>query len=351
MSRAQALACGMSARTIARRRASGDWIELLPGIYLVAGHRRSHEMWVRAASLWAGGRATVHGPSAAFWHGMRETAPLPVLVTVPRNVRRVRRAEIRVRTKDLAAVDRVELRGIGVTGRGLTVLETAAVHDDGPAFLDRALQRYVEPADLQAAYARGLGGHGMDRAGRLLVAAMDRADSALERRLLQLVRGAGVTGVVRGLPFQGWHIDIAFPDVRVAVEVDGWAWHVDRDGSAVTGPSRTPWSVPAGWCCGSPGPTSTSTRAGRWPRSGQPCGGDRGVADDRCRIRHASFTTSRSWRRDQSRSCTTGAGASAAIGPSRSRTPWNSRFSSTAATAAALIPESNTVRNHSGKSW
>ena len=229
VTRAQALACGLSARTIARRRAAGAWIELLPGVYLVAGHRRSHEMWVRAAWLWAGTRATVHGPAAAFWHGMLDAAPSPVQVTVPRGVRRARRAEVRIRHKDLAAADRLALRGIEVTARGLTVLETAAALDDGPAFLDRALQRYLRPEDLRAAYARGLGGYGMERAGRLLVAAMDRADSALERRLLRLLRAAGVTGVVRGLPFRAWHVDIAFPDVRLAVEVDGWAWHVDRD--------------------------------------------------------------------------------------------------------------------------
>jgi very-short-patch-repair endonuclease len=32
-----------------------------------------------------------------------------------------------------------------------------------------------------------------------------------------------------GVPFGRWTIDIAFPEAEVAVEVDGWAWHVDVD--------------------------------------------------------------------------------------------------------------------------
>lgn len=229
VSRSQALHCGVSARTIARRRSSGVWRELFPGVYLVAGHRCTPEVRVRAAWLWAGERCTVHGPAAAFWHGMLPDVPQLVLLTVPRSLRKETRPGVLLRNKDLAVADRVSLRGVTVTGRGLTVLETAAMLDRGAAFLDRALQRYLTPEDLCDAYSRALGGHGMARAGQLLRAAMDRADSAAERELLRLLREAAVPGVVRGMPFQGWFVDIAFPDARVAVEVDGWAWHVDAE--------------------------------------------------------------------------------------------------------------------------
>jgi hypothetical protein len=61
------------------------------------------------------------------------------------------------------------------------------------------------------------------------VATADRADSAAERLIVKLLRGAGITGWERGVPFGPWTIDLAFPDAKVAVEVDGWAWHVDVD--------------------------------------------------------------------------------------------------------------------------
>ena len=41
---------------------------------------------------------------------------------------------------------------------------------------------------------------------------------------------AAVTGWVLGLRVDGVVLDVAFPAARVAIEVDGWAWHsgVDR---------------------------------------------------------------------------------------------------------------------------
>jgi very-short-patch-repair endonuclease len=79
------------------------------------------------------------------------------------------------------------------------------------------------------AYCRNLGAYGSARIADLLVPAADRADSAAKRVIVGLLRGARITGWQRGLPFGPWTIDVAFPDAKVAVEVDGWAWHVDVD--------------------------------------------------------------------------------------------------------------------------
>jgi very-short-patch-repair endonuclease len=32
-----------------------------------------------------------------------------------------------------------------------------------------------------------------------------------------------------GYPFGRYRIDLAFPAARMAIEVDGWAWHVDAE--------------------------------------------------------------------------------------------------------------------------
>ena len=42
-----------------------------------------------------------------------------------------------------------------------------------------------------------------------------------------LLRAAGITGWVLGHPFGPYTIDIAF--AMLAVEIDGWAWHMDVD--------------------------------------------------------------------------------------------------------------------------
>jgi very-short-patch-repair endonuclease len=225
----QAVALGMSTQTVQRKAREGSWERLHPAVYLVGGHRFTDEVRVRAAWLWAGEGATVSGAAAAYWHGLLDRAPEEVEVTVPRRHKPRRRSGVVVRRRDLAAVDRVGTRDIWVTDVALTVLETATTQPEGSVFLDRALQRRVRFPTVYRAFCRNMGRRGSSEAGRLLVAAADRADSAAERLLVRLLRDAGITGWVLGHPFGPWRIDLAFPQQKVAVEVDGWAWHVDAE--------------------------------------------------------------------------------------------------------------------------
>ncbi len=246
---AQAAACGVSAATVYRRADGGGWQRLYPGVYLVGGHRLTDEARVRAAWLWAGGEpAAVTGPAAAYWHGMLERAPATVEVTVGRQRHLLARPGLRVRRRDLAYADLVGIRDLWLADLGLAALETAIAVPDGSAFLDRALQRHVRFPALYRAYCRNLGRSGWADAARLICAAADRADSAAERLLVTLLRAAGISGWVLGHPFGPYRIDLAFPAVRLAVEVDGWAWHVDverfrtdrRKGNAIT---RAGWDL------------------------------------------------------------------------------------------------------------
>ena len=177
----QAVAAGLSARTVRRRAQAGEWEQLHPGVHLVRGHRLTPEARIRAAWLWAGGeRATVTGPAAAFWH--------------------------------------------------------------------RVLQRHVGLAALRRSHHRNLGGRGSRELGRLLAVAAGGGESEAERLLVRLLRRAGVTGWVLGHPFGPHRLDLAFPAQRVAVEVDGWAFHSDvarfqsdrRKGNAIT---RQGWDL------------------------------------------------------------------------------------------------------------
>ncbi|OLS98480.1 hypothetical protein BJF90_09485 [Pseudonocardia sp. CNS-004] len=226
----QAVQAGMSARTVQRRVASGAWRELLPLVYLVSGHRRTDEVRVRAASLWIGrAPAAVTGLAAAYWHGMLDAAPALVEITVPRTTHRTAPPGVVVRRRDLHAVDVVEHRGLLVADGALAALETAIALPDGSAFLDRALQRHLPFLELYECYTRNLGRRGWKDAGRLVIAAADRADSAAERLLKKLLREAGITGWVIGHRFGPHLIDLAFPEQRLAIELDGWAYHVDVD--------------------------------------------------------------------------------------------------------------------------
>jgi very-short-patch-repair endonuclease len=244
----QAIGCGLSAATVQRRARQGSWRRLHPQVYLVGGHRLTDAARVRAAWLWAGPNATVTGPASAFWHRMAERAPGVVEVTVPRSAKPRARSGVRLRRRELGGPDVVLADGIRVAAKPLAALETAVVLPDGSEFLDRALQKHVRFPALYRTYCRNLGRHGSSTAGKLIIAAANRADSIAERRVIALLRAAGITGWVVGHTFGPYLIDLAFPAARVAIEVDGWAWHVDverfrndrRKGNALT---RSGWTL------------------------------------------------------------------------------------------------------------
>jgi len=229
VSLAQAAAHGYSADRVQRRVRERRWQRLHPRVVLVGGHHLHDAARIRAAWLWAGDRSVVAGPAAAHWHGMLARAPAVVDLTVPAGVHLGPRPGIRLRRRDLPQDDVVGVRGVRVTGKALTALETAAALPDSSAFLDRALQRHVPFDEMYRAYCRGIGRRDSAAVGTLLIAAADRADSVAERVMVRLLRGAGIEGWVLGHPFGPYLIDLAFPDARLAVEIDGWAWHVDQD--------------------------------------------------------------------------------------------------------------------------
>ncbi|MFI7674011.1 DUF559 domain-containing protein [Actinophytocola sp. NPDC049390] len=228
ISRAQALDGGLSSATIGRRLARRVWVRLHPGVYFAADHPLTAEVRVRAALLWAGPTATLRGVTAAWWHGLWPEPPAWVEIAIPHRRRLTARPRVRVRRCDLRPADRVKFKGLWATGVPLTVLDAAVeLGDLGSQLLDRALQRRVSVADLYTAHCRNLGRRGSARAAELLRASQDRAASAAERLLVGLVRGAGLSGWRCGYRVGGYALDLAFPEARLAIEVDGWAWHSD----------------------------------------------------------------------------------------------------------------------------
>jgi very-short-patch-repair endonuclease len=230
ISRDQALEAGLSRDAVDNRLRLRRWRPLHPRIYLANGHRFDDEVQVRGALLWAGEGAVLSGVAAAHWHRMVDRAPATIGLTVARRRHPRPRPGVVVRRRALAAADLVEHRGLLVTAPPLTALEAAVeLGAPGSLLLDRALQRWVEFPAVYDAYCRNLGSHGSASAGRMLVAAADRSASAGERLLVRMLRESGSAGWHCGFPVAGHLIDIAFPAARVAIEVDGWAWHMDAE--------------------------------------------------------------------------------------------------------------------------
>jgi very-short-patch-repair endonuclease len=50
---------------------------------------------------------------------------------------------------------------------------------------------------------------------------------------VKLLRESGIKGWRTNYPVGGYKIDVGFPKQRVAIEVDGWAFHSDPEAFAV----------------------------------------------------------------------------------------------------------------------
>lgn len=100
------------------------------------------------------------------------------------------------------------------------------------SLLDRVLQRQlITPAELRRRRQDVRHRAGVAQLAALLVDLDPAVHSEGERRLVRLVRGAGLTGwrtnVRVRLGATSAVVDMAFLRAMVAIEVDGRAWHTD----------------------------------------------------------------------------------------------------------------------------
>jgi very-short-patch-repair endonuclease len=227
-----------------------------PTVYRHAGAPVTPEQRLLAAVLAVGPEGLASHRSAAWlWRLLPDRAlPIEPEITVPHPRMPRLRGVIVHRSLDLHAERASFTRGIPVTHPLLTVLHLGVVV--GQEVLEDAVdlglqRRMFTIAGLEALHGR-FGRRGRNGAGvlrRLLderALGADRPDGLLEPRMARLLRD-------RGLPqarFQyevavggrRYFIDFAYPDVKLAIEVDGYATrsspralqrHLDRQNDLV----------------------------------------------------------------------------------------------------------------------
>lgn len=239
---AQLLDAGVSGRTVGRRAADGSLPRVAPGVYRAPGAPRTWHQQVLTACLTEGELAVAsHRTAAALW-GLDGFRPGIVEVTTPLWLRR-RRPGVRVHeSTDLEACDHSERLAIPVTTIERTLIDLGAVvhrHKVEQAF-DDALQRHLTtPEAVRDRFVhlarRGRRGVGVLRP--LLEKRLGRSEppsGEFERRVARLLVRAGVRAprfehvVITANGVFVARVDLAYPDLRIAIECDGHQWHSGR---------------------------------------------------------------------------------------------------------------------------
>lgn len=238
LSRSQALACGISAWSVDRRVASGDFEVILPGVYGVVGAPKSWHQRLVAACLWAGqGSVCSHRSAAALW-GLDGCQPDFVEITTPR---RLRSDEVLVHQSQLNDRDSTLIGSIPTTDVCRTLIDLGAVTapEVVESALDDALRRGLTSLRRLRWRLEQLGGRGRRGVAVLRTLLDERdpkaapAESVLEARLIRLLRRARLPEPAKQHEVRERgrllaRVDLAYPDVRLAIEADGYRFHSGR---------------------------------------------------------------------------------------------------------------------------
>lgn len=213
---------------LSRAQLRGLVVRALPGVYLRADVASDLAWRARAAMAWRSDAVVCHGLAArlTFWRDR----PVDVVDVVART--ELRRAGYRFHHRQVPARLVSVYGALRITVPALTALDLCLV--DGPDAIDRVLRsRLVRVDDLHQALAMTPHRRGNRDRRREVLAARTEPWSAAERLAHSVLLDAGITGWRANLPVKIdlWtsFIDIAFDEDRLAVEIDGRAFHDDAE--------------------------------------------------------------------------------------------------------------------------
>lgn len=240
VTKAQAMAAGVSERMWYRRIERGDWTELHPGVVALPGAPDTSARQVLAAVLAVGGEARASHASAA-WAWVGEPDPKIIDVLVTNRGRHPDLIDVRVhRPRDLADLTSSRRHGISVTNPLRTLVDLGATEDVPfvAAFLEGCLVAgwFAMPAARSLIARHGRKGRDGVGALREVLDAWklgDRPpDSVLEVRVGDVFARYQLDGAEFQRPVSvGGRLfipDFTFVPQRVIVEVLGWTEHGTR---------------------------------------------------------------------------------------------------------------------------
>lgn len=196
------------------------------GVFVVTNRNRDDRMRARIAVYTVGPNAVLAGASAAWWLGLIDRPPYPHVVIAARDRHGAKVRGARIWHRDLADDDVVVFRGLRTTARPLTVLDASV--DIGVSVMDSALLRkQVTLGELIDTQKRNAGRRGSRCCHAMLSAMSGGARSEAERLVVDILTAASISGWTANHQVLGYLVDVAFPELRIAIEIDGFAFHSD----------------------------------------------------------------------------------------------------------------------------
>ncbi len=238
-SRVEAVREGATQRMIHTRIASGRWKRLHPGVYRLEGAPGSWRQALAAVCLAAGPIAVgSHHAAARLWQ-LAGVAWHRIEISVPLG-RRHRCSDVVVHeVAQLSRVDVTMVEAIPVTTPTRTLIDLAAVisEDQLAEAVDDALRRGLTTISRLRRGMERLGSRrgsaGLSRVLNARAPVEPIPQSVLETRFLRLVERANLPGVERQYRVRDRGrsigvVDFAYPELRIAIEIDGYRWHSGR---------------------------------------------------------------------------------------------------------------------------
>jgi very-short-patch-repair endonuclease len=174
--------------------------------------------------------ALSHRSAAELW-GLLETRPGDIDVTVIGHNPGLRPGIRRHRSRAIEPREVRTKRGGRVTSPVRTVLDNARDRDLEELLANAFAATLVNQRQIDRVIARFPTFPGVGRLQALLRqdGGVRRTRSWGERRLLSLIRGAGLPVPLTNRQLHGFQVDAVWPDLKLVVEVDGYEFHRDRD--------------------------------------------------------------------------------------------------------------------------
>ncbi|GAB3705854.1 DUF559 domain-containing protein [Mariniluteicoccus flavus] len=212
-------------RRVTRLAAHGVLARVIPGIYCRSGHECFPH--IRAAAICAHDpEAVLTGRSAAAHHLLEHDWPPVITFTSPKRWH-IERPWLKA-TRGTIAFHNVHLWPLPHVDRATAALQIATT--EGSRIIDDGLRNNeFSAAGLRTALAALAGSRGNAIRAELVKGSLRHPWSASERDFHALLNRAGITGWRGNLSVwvqrKRYVLDVAFPDLKLAIEVDGWTYH------------------------------------------------------------------------------------------------------------------------------